>query len=70
VEFYYGLNGVQPISEYAIACKLARTIRWVEWRLASALMKLRMQVDTRQGETNAAHRSNAQSQQPEESKIS
>lgn len=44
VEFYFGLNGVEPLGEHAIACKLARTRPWVEKRLSSALVKLRTQI--------------------------
>ena len=49
VEFYFGLNGVQPLKEHAIACKLARTRFWVERRLTAALIKLRTQVGGNSG---------------------
>jgi RNA polymerase sigma factor (sigma-70 family) len=44
IQFYFGLNGLKPLGQRAIADKLARTPFWVEHRMTSGLMKLRKEL--------------------------
>lgn len=44
LEFYFGLNGIQPIKHRAIAIRLGRTEPWVEYKLQSGLEKLRAEI--------------------------
>ena len=44
IQFYFGLNGLKPLGQRAIADKLARTTFWVEHRMTSGLMKLRKEL--------------------------
>lgn len=47
IEYHFGLNSVEPIGEYAIACKMGRTRYWVQHKLNTGLAKLRQSAGVR-----------------------
>lgn len=47
IEHHFGLNSVEPIGEYAIACKMGRTRYWVQHKLNTGLAKLRQSAGVR-----------------------
>lgn len=44
IEFHFGLNGLRPIGESAIALRLGRTKHWVQKRLQAGLTELRKEI--------------------------